>query len=112
MLSDDEVTRAAHAFAMQCYGEVDVLRPYCELADPRGTYFCMDHPEGYVLTGDGGFFVSRIDGSIVALGSGDFTPFFHEGAAIERARGDPTTEDALRKELPGKVIRRAKARHS
>jgi hypothetical protein len=65
-----------------------VLREIARLSEPGGIWFGAVYPPAGQLTGDGGFFVDRSDGSVVQFGSGDWFRFFSDP---ETFNSDPET---------------------
>jgi hypothetical protein len=76
MLNDDELDRIAEAYARRRYGEGHgddyTLIKIAQISDPPGAHFFARYPPAGALIGDGGFFVSRVNGHVTPLGSGDF----------------------------------------
>ncbi len=73
MLSDDQILRIAVAFAAERFGDREFTYELVQnlaLSDPPGLYFNVVPNQGYLI-GAGGFFVSRVDGTVLELGSGD-----------------------------------------
>ena len=82
MLSEDELSSLAQAYAQERYGcgigsGYTVLKA-AELSDPPVAFFSVQFPAGEELTGDGGFFISISDGQVTGLGSGDWVRAWHE----------------------------------
>jgi hypothetical protein len=91
MLNDEELSSIADLHARAHYSAVlgtgFTLRKHLQLTDPAGAYFTAVPSSGFLI-GDGGFFVSGLDGRVVHLGSGEFFPVglgTPEGDAAARA---------------------------
>lgn len=82
MLSEADALAIAADYATRYYARHGTdyrLRLDAVLHDPPGFHFTAEYPSPLRITGDAGFFVSRIDGTVVQLGTGAFPHRWSDG---------------------------------